>query len=59
MGIFRIKVCGVALAAMAAKDFTQVSLTKAATVKELCEAEGVPYTTGCGYYKLARKETWL
>jgi len=46
----------VALAAMAAKDFTQVSLTKAATVKELCEAEGVPYTTGCGYYKLARKE---
>ena len=48
-----------ALAAMAAKDFTQVSLTKAATVKELCEAEGVPYTTGCGYYKLARKETWL
>lgn len=41
---------------MAAKDFTQVALTKAATVKELCEAQGVPYTTGCGYYKLDRKE---
>ncbi|OLQ11228.1 ATP-dependent DNA helicase RRM3 [Symbiodinium microadriaticum] len=44
------------LATALAEDFTQVALTKAATVKELCEAQGVPYTTGCGYYKLDRKE---
>ncbi|CAE7253341.1 RRM3 [Symbiodinium natans] len=40
----------------AALDFKLVSVEEASTVKELCEAHDVPYSTGCGYYKLERKE---
>ena len=45
-----------ATCAAAAMAFKIVSVSKAATIKELCEANGLPYSTGCGYYKLERKE---
>jgi len=37
-------------------DFKVVSVKIASTIKDLCVANGIMFSHGCGYYKLAKKE---